>query len=36
LLFLASVAAGIFLYRALLVPRTPAVKIDPAGSSAGG
>lgn len=36
LLFLASVAAGIFLYRAWLLPKTTAVKIDPAGASAGG
>lgn len=36
LLFLASVALGIFLYRAFLLPRTAAPKIDPAGASAGG
>lgn len=36
LLFLASVAAGIYLYRALLLPRTTAAPIDPVGSSAGG
>lgn len=36
LLFLASVAAGVYLYRAVLLPRNAIVKIDPAGSSAGG
>ena len=35
-LFLASVAAGIFTYRAWLLPKPAVVKIDPVGSSAGG
>ncbi len=36
LLFLGSVAAGIFLYRAWLLPKAAVVKIDPTGASAGG
>ena len=36
LLFVASIAAGVYFYRAFLLPRTAAAVVDPAGSSVSG